>query len=107
MKLTKSKLKQIIKEELTRIVREEGEEEWKKGWFKKDEKWLEKGILGRQITTVRWYPDKNEWEWDVTKYRAAGPEDYYEDLVVSGTASTEEEAKRLAHEAHEKQLLIT
>ena len=104
MKLTKSKLKQIIKEELTRIVEEE---QWKKGWFKRDrdEKWFEKGTLGRQITTVRWYPDKNEWEWDVTKYRAAGPEDYYEDLVVSGTASTEEEAKRLAHEAHEKELL--
>ena len=35
MKLTKSKLKQIIKEELTKIVREEG---WKKtpnGWKKK------------------------------------------------------------------------
>tara|TARA_R110002072_G_scaffold219309_1_gene376916 strand:- start:22 stop:333 length:312 start_codon:yes stop_codon:yes gene_type:complete len=100
MKLTKSKLKQIIKEELTKIVREEGEEEWKKGWYKRDEDWFEKGVMGRKIATARWYPDENKWKWDITIYRAAGPEDYDEDIVAAGEADTEERAKQLAHAAY-------
>ena len=102
MKLTKSKLKQIIKEELTKIVREEGEEEWKKGWYKRDEDWFEKGVMGRNIATVRWYPDENKWKWDITTYHAAGPEDYYEEPAAGGEADTEERAKQLAHAAYNK-----
>ena len=64
MKLTKSKLKQIIKEELTKIVEEE---DWAAGWYKRDEDWFEKGVMGRKIATVRWYPDENKWKWDIRK----------------------------------------
>jgi hypothetical protein len=99
MKLTKSKLKQIIKEELTKIVEEE---DWAAGWYERDEDWFEKGVMGRKIATVRWYPDENKWKWDITIYRAAGPEDYYEEPAAGGEADTEERAKQLAHAAYNK-----
>ena len=97
MKLTKSKLKQIIKEELTKIVEEE---DWAAGWHERDEDWFEKGVMGRKIATARWYPDENKWKWDITTYHAAGPEDYYEEPAAGGEADTEERAKQLAHAAY-------
>jgi hypothetical protein len=98
MKLTKSRLKQIIKEELTKIVRRRGVEE--AGWYDRDEKWFEKGVMGRKIATVRWYPDENKWKWDITIYRAAGPEDYYEEPAAPVERQIRKKEPNNSHTPH-------